>query len=307
MSHRSLPFGLAALLALASTALAFRLVRAIGQLRTFFRTNGELTVGQTRRRYLLHVPEGLDPGRAVPLVVVIHGFMQSPAHQAEMSRWDELADDAGLITVYPMGTGVPLRWAAHEPAASSTLTRDHVDFIRQLVATICAAYTIDPGRIYACGMSNGGGLACALACELPDVFAAIGSVAGLYTYPPDRPTGGRPVPLIAFHGALDRIVPIGGGVRRLSYDVPAVADWMDAYARRCGCTIRADEHLSDSLDVVQYSGAPDDVEVIWYTLREGGHTWPGGIPLPEVITGPTSDAIDATRVMWEFFTRHARD
>jgi len=38
----------------------------------------------------------------------------------------------------------------------------------------------------------------------------------------------------------------------------------------------------------------------------GGHTWPGGIPLPEAITGPTSDAIDATRVMWEFFTRHAR-
>jgi polyhydroxybutyrate depolymerase len=53
-------------------------------------------------------------------------------------------------------------------------------------------------------------------------------------------------------------------------------------------------------------GGPDDVEVIWYTVGDGGHTWPGGIPLPEVITGPTSDAIDATRVMWEFFTRHAR-
>jgi poly(3-hydroxybutyrate) depolymerase len=35
-------------------------------------------------------------------------------------------------------------------------------------------------------------------------------------------------------------------------------------------------------------------------------TWPGGVPLPERITGPTSNAIDATRVMWEFFRRHAR-
>jgi polyhydroxybutyrate depolymerase len=240
------------------------------------------------------------------LVVVIHGFMQSPAHQAEMSRWDELGDAQGFITVYPMGTGVPLRWDAHEPSASSQTTRDHVAFIRRLVDTMCDQYAIDPGRIYACGMSNGGGLASALACELPDVFAAVGSVAGLYTYPVDGPVDDRPVPLIAFHGALDRIVPLRGDVERLRYDVPAVADWMDAYARRSGCTVRSEERLSESLDRVRYSGGPGDVEVVWYTVGDGGHTWPGGVPLPEVITGPTSDAIDATRVMWEFFTCHAR-
>lgn len=289
-----------------SAAFVIWLVRLVGPLRSFFRTNGELTSGKTRRRYLLHVPDGLDPSRSVPLVVVIHGFMQSPAHQAEMSRWDEVADVEGFITVYPMGTGIPLRWAAHEPVASSQATRDHVDFIRRLVETICETHAIDPGRIYACGMSNGGGLASVLACELPDVFAAVGSVAGLYTYPADQAAGGRPVPLIAFHGALDRIVPMTGGVRRLRYGVPAVADWMDAYARRCGCTVRTSHRLGESLDQVRYSGGPDDMEVVWYTLRDGGHTWPGGVPLPEAITGPTSDAIDATQAIWEFFTRHAR-
>jgi polyhydroxybutyrate depolymerase len=287
-------------------ALAFRLVRLVGRLGTFFRTNGELTRGKARRRYLLHVPPGLDRGRPVPLVVVIHGFMQSPAHQAEMSRWDDLADEEGFITVYPMGTGIPLHWAVHEPVTSSQETRDHVDFIQHLVETVGAAYAVDPGRVYACGMSNGGGFASVLACELPDLFAAVGSVAGLYTYPLDASPSGRSVPLIAFHGALDRIVPMAGSVQRMRYEVPAVADWMDAYARRCGCVDRSEERLSDALDVVRYSGGPDDVEVVWYTVRDGGHTWPGGIPLPEAITGPTSDAIDATRVMWEFFTRHAR-
>jgi polyhydroxybutyrate depolymerase len=233
--------------------------------------------------------------------------MQSPAHQAEMSRWDQLADAEGFITVYPMGTGIPLRWAVHEPVSSSPATRDHVDFIRHLVETICDAHCIDPGRIYAAGMSNGGGLASVLACELPDVFAAVGSVAGLYTYPLDGSVGDRAVPLIAFHGVLDRIVPMGGGVQRLRKDLPAVADWMHAYARRCGCAVRSDERLSDVLDKVRYSGGPDDVEVIWYAVHDGGHTWPGGVPLPEVITGPTSNTIDATLVMWEFFTRHARD
>lgn len=301
-----MPVALAAPVALGAVALAIGVVRVAAAQRDFFRVNGSLTSGKSRRQYLLHVPEGLDPGRPAPLVVVIHGFMQSPAHQARMSRWDDLADAEGLITVYPMGTGFPLRWPSHEPAASSSETREQVDFIRHLVETVSATYSVDRNRVYACGMSNGGGLAAALACELPDVFAAVGSVAGLYTYPVDGPAGDHPVPLIAFHGTLDRIVPIGGGVRRLKHPVPSVADWMDAYARSCGCTDRVEEKLGVSLERVRYFGGPGDAEVVWYTVRDGGHTWPGGVPLPEAITGPTSDAIDATRVIWDFFRRHPR-
>lgn len=291
---------------LASAALTYGLARVAATVRAFYRTNGELPRGRTRRRYLLHVPKGLDPTRRVPLVVVIHGFIQSPAHQAQMSRLDGLADAEGFITVYPMGFGFPLRWAAHEPVASSETTRDHVDFLCRLVETICEEYAVDPGRIYACGMSNGGGVAAVLACERPDVFAAVGTVAGLYTCPPDGRAGDRPVPLIAIHGALDRIVPIDGGVERLGYAIPAVADWMEAYAHRCGCTVRSAERLSESVEHVRYSGGPDGAEVVWYTVDDGGHTWPGGVPLPDVITGPTSNAIDATRVIWDFFARHAR-
>ena len=81
-----LPIGLAAALALGSGALVIGLARLVRGLQAFFRTDGQLTIGKTRRRFLVHVPEGLEPGRPVPLVVVIHGFMQSPAHQAEMSR-----------------------------------------------------------------------------------------------------------------------------------------------------------------------------------------------------------------------------
>lgn len=44
--------------------------------------------------------------------------------------------------------------------------------------------------------------------------------------------------------------------------------------------------------------------MVLYTVAGGGHTWPGGRPLPEFITGPTSDDIGITRVMWEFFLEH---
>jgi polyhydroxybutyrate depolymerase len=40
------------------------------------------------------------------------------------------------------------------------------------------------------------------------------------------------------------------------------------------------------------------------SVQGGGHSWPGGKPLPEWLVGPTSREIDATARMWEFFLSH---
>jgi len=53
-----------------------------------------------------------------------------------------------------------------------------------------------------------------------------------------------------------------------------------------------------------YTNCADDAAVVLYTVRGGGHTWPGGKPLPEWFVGPTSSAIDATSLMWAFFRAH---
>jgi len=44
--------------------------------------------------------------------------------------------------------------------------------------------------------------------------------------------------------------------------------------------------------------------VVLYTIEGGGHTWPGGTPLPEWLLGPMSRSVDATRLMWAFFRAH---
>ena len=72
----------------------------------------ELVSGGEKRTYLLHVPKGYKPGTPVPLVISIHGFAEWPAHQAQISRWNALADEHGFIVVYPSGTSFPLRWRA---------------------------------------------------------------------------------------------------------------------------------------------------------------------------------------------------
>ena len=87
-----------------------------------------------------------------------------------------------------------------------------VRFISDLIDRLMAEYNIDPARIYANGLSNGGGMSDVLACTLSDRIAAIGGVSG--AVPASRADECHPpraVPVIAFHGTADPIVPYSGG------------------------------------------------------------------------------------------------
>ena len=55
---------------------------------------------------------------------------------------------------------------------------------------------------------------------------------------------------------------------------------------------------------LEYTSCAGDAAVVLYTITGGGHTWPGGKPLPEWFVGPTSPSIDATGLMWAFFRKH---
>ena len=128
------------------------------------RTNGSLTSTGEQRRYLLYVPDSYDPSTPTPLVISIHGFAEWPAHQQQISHWNDLADEHGVLMVYPMGTSFPLRWRANGDAG---LMQD-VTFISDLIDYLEGEYNVDPARIYANGLSNGGGMSFALSCKLSE-------------------------------------------------------------------------------------------------------------------------------------------
>ena len=119
------------------------------------RTNGTIVISGQTRAYLLYVPPSYDRTRPTPLVISMHGASVWPAQQMNLSRWNRLADEQGFIVVYPSGSGMPKVWNVGRGAG---LMRD-VRFISALIDTLEAAYNIDPTRIYANGISNGGGMA----------------------------------------------------------------------------------------------------------------------------------------------------
>jgi polyhydroxybutyrate depolymerase len=55
---------------------------------------------------------------------------------------------------------------------------------------------------------------------------------------------------------------------------------------------------------LEYTGCADDASVLLYTIEGGGHTWPGGGPLPEWFAGRTSHGVNASLEAWRFFSAH---
>jgi polyhydroxybutyrate depolymerase len=268
------------------------------------RTSGAMISSGQRREYLLHVPSSYDRSKPTPLVISLHGGASWPAHQMDTSGWNRLADEHGFIVVYPAGRGAPKAWSVGHGAG---LGRD-VRFISELIDTLEAEYNIDPARIYANGLSNGGGMAFVLSCTLSDRIAAVGMVGAAYSLPWSWCTDPRPVPMIAFHGTADALALYHGGRSPVFPDsmvLPSIPTWTAHWARRNRCGQNPVESVvAADVTRLEYSSCADDAAVVLYTIQGGGHTWPGGKPMPESLAGFTSNGVDATSQMWAFFREH---
>lgn len=259
--------------------------------------------GGFQRGYVLHVPPTYDGRRPTPLVISMHGAGLWGAAQRDISQWDRVADREGFIVVYPTALKRGVRvWSS---ANVRNVSRDVV-FIGDLIDTLSARYNIDASRIYANGLSNGGGMSFVLSCTMPRRIAAVGLVASAQTLPwrwcPDTSA----VPMIAIHGTRDKYTRYTGGQSWIGPNIfPGIPGWVRNWAQRNGCAATAaDSRVAGDVTKREYTGCR--APVVFYTIEDGGHTWPGGAAMPEWFVGKTSHSIDASSVMWEFFRHHGR-
>jgi polyhydroxybutyrate depolymerase len=268
--------------------------------------------GGRQRCSLLYLPPDFDQGRSLSLILSLHGFASNPHGQRAFSQWDTVAAQEYAAVLYPQGTGFPQQWNADSGFGFRGV--DDVQFIRDLINQVADQLPIDRKRIYVTGFSNGGAMTLRLACELSDSIAAVASVAApvsssLLTCDPDRP-----IPLLAFHGTEDQIVPYQGRSAK-DWQMGAIADhlptpslyaapdWVSRWAEGYSCNPDA-RPLPQTGNVggLAYTECQAGTEILFYTVEGGGHTWPGGGRIPFV--GLTTDDIFASEVMWAFFQEH---
>lgn len=250
----------------------------------------ELEVNGTVRRAQLHVPTSYSDQSSFPLVLNLHGFNSNASQQETLSQMSAKADEAGFLVAYP--EGIEQAWhfgPGAEGDADQAFLVGLVDLLREQLH-------IDATRVYITGISNGAQMSNLMACEHADVFAAAAPVSGGY-FPFQDCNATRPVPIIAFHGTDDSIIPYEGQGALLM----PVHEWAEAWAGHNGCDAKpvviyeTEEVLGES-----WINCTNSADVILFTIIGKGHSWPGS-DMPVAIT---TREIDATDLIWNFFAAH---
>ena len=184
-------------------------------------------------RAAVALPEGYDadPDWAWPLLVFLHGA-------GERGDSLDLVRVHGPLSERRQGRDLPFVIVAPQVPAGGRWT---VGRVAAAIDAALAAYRIDADRVYVTGLSMGGYGTWEAIERLPDRIAAAVPICG-----GGNPIGigaAREVPVWAFHGALDPVVPIsasvvlvtrlraaGGDVRFTVYPDAGHDAWTETYA-----------------------------------------------------------------------------
>lgn len=140
-----------------------------------------ISVGGLDRTYHLHKPAGLPA--SAPLVIMLHGGFGNGAQAEKAYGWSGCCGRSGRDGV------------------------DDVAFITAVVGDISRNVGVDPARVYATGISNGGIMSYTLACNT-SLCAAIGPDSATQLTACRTP---HPTSVMHIHGTADRLIRYDGG------------------------------------------------------------------------------------------------
>jgi poly(hydroxyalkanoate) depolymerase family esterase len=279
------------------------------------------------RDYLLYVPKGYD-GTPRPLVLALHGCSQSASHFAYVTGYNQLADQEGVLVVWPEQTIVAnstLCWNWFLPGHQR---RDvgEAAMLAAIVREVAGTHAVDPKRVHAVGISAGAAMSLVMAAVFPDVFASIGSVEGCpfqgtpcvgsASMLPAATLAGyveeamgayaRPVPLFAVQGTLDFNVPPANGdllVKQWVLAADAVDDGLSNQSippspDHTDSGVAANGH---AFVKEVYLDADEEVFIEYFKVDGLGHAWPGGA---QAIAYSDPQGPSATDESWRFFEAH---
>jgi len=267
--------------------------------------------GGLTRHYRVHVPPSYRPEQATALVLAFHGGGGNMAIQANDRYYGQIsqADQLGYVVAFPNGYsrlpgGKLATWNAGACCgAARDKNIDDVGFVRALLAQLKQQLNVDPARVFADGISNGGMMSYRLACEMADSFTAIAAVAGTDNTLSCTPS--RPVSVLHIHARDDDRVLFNGGAGSQATqmtDFVSVPKNMAKWAALNGCQPEpkrvlevADAHCE------AYSGCRGGAQVKLCVTETGGHSWPGGRKPLGGAQG--SNAISATELIGDFFMK----
>ncbi len=265
----------------------------------------ELTVGGRARTFTVRPPATPRDGAPVPLVVVLHGNFAGGggALMRELTSFDEQAARWGWAVAYPDGVGGC--WAdGRGVTAADEAGVDDVAFLRAVVDWSADRYGTAADRTVVAGISNGAFMAHRMGVAAGDRVAVLAAVAGGMPAALLECRPGYAVSALLVHGTEDRLSPIDGGwsrhrgpngeIRGRTLSLRETADRWRAIDRCPPAPVRTEETRQTSRETAD-AGVGGSRVAAW-TVRDHGHSWPGGASWGE----PTTQEFDAAEEICRF-------
>ena len=191
--------------------------------------NRTISIGSSKRTYVLHIPPGYDPTRFTQVVFAFHGFTNQATDFTKSIGIETASDQRNFIAVIPQGSGLIPSWNAGGCCGEAqTLGTDDVGFVKQLLTSLRAEFCVDLRPVteseYRSCFAQGG---CAHPTSAgPGCNWASGAVAN-----------GLAANCISWRLARDYC-----RAQRVNGDLPSRAEWNALAAPRGGFVVRADTH-----------------------------------------------------------------
>jgi len=198
-----------------------------------FRDGVNLTPRKVRYAYLAHTPKGYgdDPAKRWPLVIYLHGGSDRGTDLTKVYS-------SGIPDQLYRGREFPFIVVA--PQCPALLRWSTDDWFEAFFEEVTSKYRVDEDRVYLTGVSLGGEGTWYLAAKYPERFAAIAPMSGFTsrtTFIDENLKNLERMPIWAFHGERDLVVPVGETQRmidrlkdrnpRLKYTLePDVGHWI---------------------------------------------------------------------------------
>jgi predicted peptidase len=167
--------------------------------------------------YRLYSPPQLEPGKTYPLVVSLHGAgSRGDDNVKHLVPWvagwmsDEVQKNHPCFLVMPQTKmqWVPVAFNNGSYSVEKRPPSESIGLLGEIVDDLLATKPIDRNRIYVVGTSMGGYGAWDFVLRNPDLPAAIVVFCGAGD--PSAVDRLKDVPVWAFHGDQDKVVPVSG-------------------------------------------------------------------------------------------------
>ena len=313
---------LLALVALAAALFAYFLYTPEPELPRLSGTLGKasMNVAGVERSYRTYVPKGLPKG--APLVLVMHGSGEGPQaiRVGTGYGFERLADQHGFAVAYPKSFGFD--WndcSSIGNTAVNGVRADDAGFLAALVEKLVGEIGVDPNRVFAAGVSNGGSMALRLALEHPKRYRAVAAALANVPAPQNfqcQPGAQTPSVMI-LNGTEDPLVPYAGGEINLlglfykGGQVISSTASAQYLADRNAIAGKPQVNLTQTaqgtrVEHARWQAADGRTEVELVTLHGAGH----GLPQPWArrprLLGPSPMQPNGPALIWAFFERQSK-